>query len=413
MPTPADDCPGDERGSLHLAEPLSLLNGERGSCLCRADGREISARQKGADVNLKFAYWVPNVSGGLVVTKLPMRTDWSFDYNRRLAEAAETAGFDYALAQARFFASYGADKQLEAVTMATALAMVTSRLRLIAAVHPGLWHPGVVAKMIASADYISGGRVSINVVSGWFKGEFTGYGEPWLDHDERYRRSGEFIQVLKGLWTESAFTFHGDFYRINGAPLEPKPIQRPHPEIFQGGNSLAAREMAAQGSDWYFMNGNSLEGIAAQIRDVRARARKYGREDAIRFAVNAFVIARDTEREAQQVLRDIVSHADVEAVKGFGEAVKQAGQATPEREGMWADSSFEDLVQYNDGFKTGLIGTPDRIAGRIQELEAIGVDLVLCGFLHCIEEVEAFGRDVIPLVEKLPSHRPAQAESAV
>lgn len=364
-------------------------------------------------MNLKFAYWVPNVSGGLVVTKLPMRTDWSFDYNRRLAIAAETAGFDYALAQARFFASYGADKQLEAVTMATALAMVTSRLRLIAAVHPGLWHPGVVAKMIASADYISGGRVNINVVSGWFKGEFTGYGEPWLDHDERYRRSGEFIQVLKGLWTEPAFTFHGDFYRINGAPLEPKPIQRPHPEIFQGGNSLAAREMAAQGSDWYFMNGNSLEGIAEQIRDVRARARKYGREDAVRFAINAFVIARDTQREAHQVLRDIVSHADVEAVKGFGEAVKHAGQATREQEGMWAHSSFDDLVQYNDGFKTGLIGTPEHIAQRIQALEAIGVDLVLCGFLHFIEEVEAFGRDVIPLVGALPSRRPAVEESAV
>lgn len=191
------------------------------------------------DINL--AYWVPNVSGGLVVTTLPMRTDWSVDYNRRLARVAEAAGFEYAQAQARFFASYGADKQLEAVTTAVALATVTERQKLIAAVHPGLWHPGVVAKMIATADHISGGRVNLNVVSGWFKGEFTGYGEPWLDHDERYRPSAEFIPVLKGLWTEEAFTFHGDFYRINGAPLEPKPLQKPYPEIFQGGNSPPGR----------------------------------------------------------------------------------------------------------------------------------------------------------------------------
>lgn len=356
-------------------------------------------------MNVKFAYWVPNVSGGLVVTKLPMRTDWSFDYNRRLALAAEAAGFEYALAQARFFASYGADKQLEAVTTAVALAAVTERLKLIAAVHPGLWHPGVVAKMIATADHISGGRVNLNVVSGWFKGEFTGYGEPWLDHDERYRRSAEFIQVLKGLWTEEAFTFHGDFYRINGAPLEPKPIQKPHPEVFQGGNSTAAREMAAAGSDWYFMNGDSVDGIAAQIADVKNRARQHGRDGQVKFAVNAFVIARPGEAEARQVLADIVAHADTEAVHGFGEAVKQAGQATRDRQGMWAHSRFEDLVQYNDGFKTGLIGTPTQIAERIQALEAVGVDLVLCGFLHFIEEVEAFGREVIPLVRALRSER--------
>lgn len=75
------------------------------------------------------------------------------------------------------------------MTVATALVMATNRLRLIAAVHPGLWHPAVVAKMIATSDYMSGGRMDINVVSGWFKREFTGYGEPWLEHDERYRRS--------------------------------------------------------------------------------------------------------------------------------------------------------------------------------------------------------------------------------
>lgn len=361
----------------------------------------------GRTLNIRFAYWVPNVSGGLVVTKLPMRTDWSFDYNKRLAQAAEEAGFDYALAQARFFASYGANKQLEAVTTAIALATVTERLKLIAAVHPGLWHPGVVAKIVASADYITGGRINLNVVSGWFKDEFTGYGEPWLEHDERYRRSEEFIRVLKGMWTEETFTFKGDFYRIHGAPLEPKPVRKPHPEVFQGGNSTAAREMAARVSDWYFMNGNSLEGIREQIQEVSAKAARYGRRGQVKFAVNAFVICRDTEEEAVQVLRDIVSHADEEAVKGFGEAVKQAGRSTADRKGMWAESSFSDLVQYNDGFKTGLIGTPDQIARRIQDLEAIGVDLVLCGFLHFIEEVEAFGRRVVPLVRDLPSQRPA------
>jgi FMNH2-dependent dimethyl sulfone monooxygenase len=359
----------------------------------------------------KFAYWVPNVSGGLVISKVAQRTDWSFGYNKELARTAESVGFDYALAQARFIASYGADKQLEAIVMSTALATVTERLRIIAAVHPGLWHPGVVAKMIASADYMSDGRMNLNVVSGWFKGEFTHYGEPWLEHDERYRRSEEFIRVLRGLWTEPEFTFRGDFYRMNSARLEPKPMQNPHPEIFQGGNSVAARHMAGRVSDWYFMNGNSLEGFKEQIADVRAEAALHGR--TVKFAVNAFVINRPTFSEAEEQLRDIVANADDEAVKGFRDAVTQAGRSSKEGKGMWSDSSFKDLVQYNDGFKTGLIGTPAQIAERIQQLDAIGVDLVLTAYLHFIEEIDAFGRQIIPLVRALPSLRDAVDADAV
>src|SRR3712207_1032698 len=95
-------------------------------------------------MSIKFAYWVPNVSGGLVVSKLAQRTDWTFDYNKALAQTAERVGFDYALSQARFFASYGAEKQLEALTLTSALAAVTDRIKLISAIHPGLWHPGVI-----------------------------------------------------------------------------------------------------------------------------------------------------------------------------------------------------------------------------------------------------------------------------
>ncbi len=356
-------------------------------------------------MDIKFAYWVPNVSGGLVTSNIPQRTNWSFDYNKRLALTAEAAGFDYALAQARFFASYGADKQLEAVTTATALAAVTQKLNIIAAVHPGLWHPAVIANVIATANYISNGRVSLNVVSGWFKDEYTGFGAEWLEHDERYVRSEEFIRVLKGMWTEERFSFDGKYYTITDVPMEPKPAQKPYPTIFQGGNSSAAREMAARVTDVMFMNGGTVEQVAALIQDVRQRAARYGREDQIRFAMNAFVICRDTEAEAQQVLRDIIGQANVEAVKGFGEAVKEAGQATADKVGMWANSSFEDLVQYNDGFKPKLIGTPEQIAERIQAYEAVGVDILLTGYLHFIEEVEQFGWRIRPLVRDLPSLR--------
>jgi len=165
--------------------------------------------------------------------------------------------------------------------------------------------------------------------------------------------------------------------------------------------------MAARVSDWYFTNGNSVEGIKAQVDDIRARAAAEGR--SVKIGVNAFIIARDTEEEAQSVLNDIIAQADPEAVNAFGHEVKQAGKASPEGEGNWAKSSFDDLVQYNDGFKTNLIGTPEQIAQRIVDLKAVGVDLVLSGFLHFIEEVEYFGKRVLPLVRALEQQQGLKA----
>jgi len=360
---------------------------------------------------IKFAYWVPNVSGGLVVSTITQRTDWSLEYNQKLAQAAENAGFEYALSQIRFTAGYGADNQHESVSFSQAILHATKKLKVLAAILPGPWNPAVVAKQLSTIDHITNGRIAINVVSGWFKGEFVAIGEPWLEHDERYRRSKEFIEVLKGIWTTDNFTYKGDFYRFNNYTLSPKPVQKPHPEIFQGGSSRAARDNAASVSDWYFTNGNTVEGIKAQVDDIKAKAK--ANNHSVRIGVNAFVIARDTEEEANAVLAEIIDKAHVEAVHAFGDAVKEAGNASPEREGNWAKSTFEDLVQYNDGFKTNLIGTPRQIAERIVALKAVGVDLVLTGFLHFIEEVEYFGQKVLPLVRELEAEAVARKNAPV
>ncbi|MDF2793485.1 MAG: luciferase family protein [Pseudomonas orientalis] len=354
---------------------------------------------------IKFAYWVPNVSGGLVVSKIEQRTSWDIDYNRKLAQIAERSGFEYALSQIRFTAGYGADNQHESVTISHALLAATETLKVIAAILPGPWTPALAGKQLATIDQFTSGRVAVNVVSGWFKGEFRAIGEPWLDHDERYRRSEEFIRALKGIWTQDNFSFHGDFYRFNDYTLKPKPLQQPHPEIFQGGSSRAARDMASRVSDWYFTNGNSVEGIKAQIDDIRAKAAANGH--SVKIGVNAFIIARDTEEEARAVLAEIIAKADPEAVNGFGSEVGNAGAASPEGEGNWAKSTFEDLVQYNDGFKTNLIGTPRQIAERIVALKVVGVDLILSGFLHFQEEVEYFGKHVMPLVRELEQAKAA------
>ncbi|RWO73645.1 MAG: LLM class flavin-dependent oxidoreductase [Mesorhizobium sp.] len=115
---------------------------------------------------------------------------------------------------------------------------------------------------------------------------------------------------------------------------------------FQGGSSRAARDMASRVSDWYFTNGNTPEEIRKQVDDIRTKAKANGHK--VRIGVNAFAIARESEQEARAVLDEIIAKANPEAVQGFADQVKNAGKASPEGEGNWAKSSFEDLVQYND-----------------------------------------------------------------
>jgi FMNH2-dependent dimethyl sulfone monooxygenase len=364
-------------------------------------------------IDMKWGYWAPLGSGGFVISKLPQKTSFDFAANARYAQTAEKYGWDVALMPARYFVTHGWPEQYEAMTTTAALTQVTSRIRLIAALHPGLWHPGIVAKMGATVDQMSGGRWGLNVTTGFFKEEFIGFGEPWLDHDERYRRSEEFIRVMKGLWTEDALEFRGDFYRIHNAPLRPKPASQPTPPIFQGGNSQAAMHMAARVSDWLFIQGNTLEKAKEIVETAKGYARDEGREGALRCGINCFVICRETEAEARDLYEEICENADWEAIEHFMETVKQAGLASPERMGMWAESKGRDFVQQNDGFKPDLIGTPEQIAEKIQEFHAVGVDLILTGFFHYEEDLAAFGRDVIPMLKRMPSLRKQKAADVI
>jgi len=360
---------------------------------------------------LKFAYWVPNVSGGLVISSIEQRTDWGIDYNRKLAQIAEASGFDYALSQIRFTAGYGADNQHESLSFSHALLAATEKLRVIAAVLPGPWHPALLAKQVASISHYTNGRIDVNVVSGWFRGEFSSIGEPWLDHDERYRRSEEFIRAIRGIWTEESFNLRGDFYRFTDYSMKPKP-HGGIPQVFQGGSSRAARDMASRVSDWYFTNGNTPEGLAAQVDDIRTKEKAFGKPYRTRIGMNAFGIVRDTEKEAQEVLKEIIDKAIPDAVNGFKHEVQNAGAASPEREGNWAKSTFQDLVQYNDGFRSNLIGTPEQVAERIIGHKRAGADLILLGFLHFQEEVEDFGRKVLPIVRELEAQEDTAREAA-
>jgi dimethylsulfone monooxygenase len=343
-------------------------------------------------MNLRFAYWIPNINGESLTSNIFNNTNWNFDCNTQLAQTAEIVGFEYALSQSQFIDKYGMDCQLQALTTAVGLSKYTQRMKAIASVHPGLWHPGTVAKMASTIDLATSGRFCLNVVTNGFSDEFL---------NQRYNRCEEFIRIIKGMWTEDKFQFNGDFYCVNSSSNKPQMTILPHPEIFLGGNSKSARRLAARVSDWYFLNGNNIEGVREQIAEVSGLARRQGRR--VKFALNAFAVVRDNQSEAHEVLEDIIIQAEQEKTKKFTNLEKFNRRLSQHQSlnKRWMNSDFSDLVEYSDGFKTGLVGTPEQVAEKIYQYQKVGVEMILCNFWDYNYDLPAFGKNVIPLVRQM------------
>ena len=214
----------------------------------------------------------------------------TFDYALQVAKRAEELGFSTTLiAELNLNDIKGpAEPVLEAWTTAAAIAATTSKLEIMAAIRPGFRNPAVVAKMAANIDRISGGRFTLNVVSAWWAEEARQYGMAFVEHDERYARTAEFLAILKGLWTQERTTIQGKYAHVEGAYLAPKPVQRPWPKLYAGGESPAAEELIARECDAYLLHGEALELVRATIADMRARAAANGR--ALTYGMAAYAI---------------------------------------------------------------------------------------------------------------------------
>mgnify|MGYP001384023852 FL=1 len=342
---------------------------------------------------MKFLTWGANVGGGFLRAKVEQETRYDMAYNIELARLADQIGVHGILYPIRYVGGIGghrgASGQLDPLAVVGAVAAYTSRVKLLAAVLPGFLHPVTLAKIGSTLDIISNGRFHINLVSGWFREEQEKFGIEWVEHSERYRRSEEYLQVVKGLWTRDDFTFHGKYYNIRGGSMNPKPVQKPYPAIYQGGNSEPSQRIAAKHSDVYFMNGAPVEELERQIGTVGGLARRENR--TLQYAVAAFVIARETEEEALAEYEAIIANAEEEAIARF--------KASMDTRGMWKNAkTVSDYVANNEGFRTGLIGSYEQVANRLRELEAVGVDQVLLAFRHPLKELPIFFERVEPLV---------------
>ena len=337
---------------------------------------------------MRYGFWAP-VFGGWLRNVPDEGMEASWPYMSRLLRRAEQIGYDLTLiAELNLNDIKGTNAPaLDAWSTAAAAAAVTERLELMVAVRPNFHQPALFAKQAANIDRISGGRLALNVVSSWWAEEATSYGLQFDQHDDRYGRTAEWLDVVNGLWTQTPFNHDGPRYKLADAICEPKPIAKPRPTIYAGGESEAAKTMIARQCDAYVMHGDEPAVIADKIADMRSRREATGLPP-MRFGMAAYTIVRDSDAEARREVERITT-LDPNA-PGFANFEQWLSGTELERELKRQEYSVS-----NRGLRADLVGTPEKVAARVAEYESAGLDLLLLQMSPQLEEMERFSAQVI------------------
>jgi FMNH2-dependent dimethyl sulfone monooxygenase len=338
---------------------------------------------------MRYGFWTPVFGGWLRnVPDEHMAATW--DYTRKLCQRAEQIGYDLTLvAELNLNDIKGIEAPaLDAWSTAAALAAVTERLELMVAVRPNFHQPALFAKQAANIDNISRGRLALNVVSSWWADEATQYGLDFDQHDDRYARTREWLDVVDGLWSEKRFSYDGERYRLKDAICEPKPVRKPRPTIYAGGESEAAKTMIAQQCDAYVMHGDPVEAVRPKVADMAERREKAG-GSPMQYGMAAYAIVRDSEAEAKRELERITA-LPPEPPRGFDNFDQWLSGTQLERE-----LKLQEYSVSNRGLRPNLVGTPEQVSERIAQYEEAGLDLLLLQMSPQAEEMDRFAAQVI------------------
>lgn len=350
------------------------------------------------DQKLKLGLFGPNLSSGLTMSEAETNYRPTWDHVVKIAQRAEALGFEMLVPVARWRGFGGKTnvhgESLETFSWAAGLAVLTEKIMLFATSHLQTLHPIVAAKQAATIDHISGGRFGLNMVMGWFRPEMEMFGAAQREHDERYRYGAEWITVVKKLWTEmEPFDYDGQFLRIKAGQAEPKPVQSPGPVLINAGNSPAGIEFSAREVDFNFASIATLEDGAKYAELVRRKARESYRRD-IGVMTYGLVVCRDTEKEARRVYDYILEKADWEAADSVMSALGIESQSFPEQIRLFK----ERFVAGWGGWP--VVGNPEQVTEKLQELSDIGMDGMAMGFLDYYDEMAHFGETVMPLLKQ-------------
>ncbi|MCB4771237.1 LLM class flavin-dependent oxidoreductase [Ancylobacter sp. Lp-2] len=342
------------------------------------------------------------------------------DHIEAVAKAHEYVGFD------RVLVAFNSNSA-ESILIGQHVAGVTERLKLMIAHRPGFTAPTLAARQFATLDQFSRGRIVTHIITGGNDSELAQDGDH-LTKDERYARTGEYIEVLRREWTSpEPFNFDGRYYKVRGGFGDVKPVNPTGIPIFFGGASPAAIEIAGRQADVYALYGETLEQVAELIGRVRAAAGPHGRSPG--FSVSLRVVLADTEEKAWAKAEDILARATALRNAGGNQQSphnirrKRATGEAPPNEGsrrllaaaakgarldkcLWTGIAWLTAAQGNT---TALVGTPDQVADALLDYYDLGVRRFLIrGFDPLVDAIQ-YGRELLPRIRALVAERDTRA----
>ena len=326
--------------------------------------------------NAHVTVGAPEIAEAIVEANGPLpegAQDKQFEFSLKVLSEADRLGFDIILFAERHL---GADLTTWAV--AGAIGSRMQQIRSMVAVHPGLWHPTMIAKLAVTLDRLCKGGMAINIVTGANEAEFNMFGgTAMLNDDDRYVRTCEFIDIMRGMWTNDKFTLEGKFYQVRDAELRLKPRHATPPEIFTAARSNGGRDMIARAGDWWFLDypksvqstDEMLRSLEESIADMRRRMAREGR--TVRFAFNPFIHFGSDEESA---LNDAIHR--ITAFDKEPDSAKVRVRMLPAAMG-------------------GCIGTPDKVRRQINRFQDMGIELILFKMASGVEDVRRIGEEIV------------------
>ncbi|MFV3369452.1 FMNH2-dependent alkanesulfonate monooxygenase [Pseudomonas sp. NY15435] len=322
----------------------------------------------------------------------------SLPYLKQIAQAADSLGYYGVLIPT------GRSCE-DSWVVASALAPLTERLRYLVAIRPGIVSPTVSARMAATLDRLSGGRLLINVVTGGDPDENRGDGIH-LSHAERYEVTDEFLRIWRRVLQGESVDFNGKHLQVENAKALYPPIQKPYPPLYFGGSSAEAHDLAAEQVDVYLTWGEPPQAVAQKIADVREKAAKQGR--TVKFGIRLHVIVRETAEEAWQAADKLIANISDETIANAQKSFARFDSEGQRRMAALHGGRRDQLEIYPNlwagvglvrgGAGTALVGDPQQVAERIKEYADLGIDsFIFSGYPH-LEEAYRFAELVFPLL---------------
>ncbi|MGZ3411594.1 MAG: LLM class flavin-dependent oxidoreductase [Xanthobacteraceae bacterium] len=369
--------------------------------LSRADQLRASNNPLFNERKLRLGTFSSNLSGGCAISKIEgtLKADWPS--TMALARMGDEMEFE-ALVPVGRWKGFGGTTNFngagfESYTWAAGVGASTTYSGIFATSHVPTVHPILAAKQAMTIDHVTNGRFSLNIVTGWYQPEIEMFGEPMMEHDTRYERATEWLDVIKLLWTrQDEFDYSGKYYNVKKGWLAPKPIQQPYPVVMNAGGSPRGISFAGQNCDVAFtaVQSHDPAEISAQIRRYKDKAREFGRE--VQVWTNCYIVQGDTEEDAKKFLHHYVyDEGDWEAAENLVTTLGINSQTLPPGVEQQLKAHF---IAGWGGFP--IVGTKEQIVDKLALMPKLGFDGVILSWAKYIEGMQEFQQTTYPLLEQ-------------